>query len=142
MNIEVPINDYIASLPEPKRSDITILHQRIRQALPQEKIWFFDGKNEQGKIVANPTIGYGRQTLTYADGKTKEFYQIGISANTTGVSIYVIGLADKHYLPNTYGKTIGKASVTAYCIKFKNLNDIQLDILDILIQDALKQTTN
>ncbi len=92
MNIEAPINDYIASLPEPKRSDITILHQRIRQALPQEKIWFFDGKNDQGKIVANPNIGYGRQTLTYADGKTKEFYQIGISANTTGFSIYMNAL--------------------------------------------------
>jgi hypothetical protein len=54
----------------------------------------------------------------------------------------VIGLADKHYLPNTYEKKIGKASVTAYCIKFKNLNDIKMDILDIVIQDALKQTTN
>ena len=50
--------------------------------------------------------------MKYADGKTKEFYQIGISANTTGISVYIMGIADKKYLLETYAKTIGKASIT------------------------------
>jgi hypothetical protein len=54
--------------------------------------------------------------------------------------MYVIGLADKHYRPNKYGKTIGKASVTGYCIQFKNLNVINLELYDTVIQNALKQT--
>lgn len=70
--------------------------------------------------------------------KTK-FYQIGISANTTGISVYIMGIQDKNYLPETYGKTIGKASVTGYCIKFKALKDVNMDILEAAIRDGVEQ---
>jgi len=110
------------------------------QALPKCKLWFLDGKDDKGKIVSNPNIGYGLQTIKYADGKTKEFYQIGISANTTGISVYIMGIEDKKYLPDTYGKAIGKASVTGYCIKFKTLKDINIDTLETAIRDGVKQT--
>ena len=76
-----------------------------------------------------------------ADGKTKEFYQVGISANTTGISVYIMGIQDKKYLPETYGKIIGKASVTGYCIKFKTLEDINIEILETAIIDGVKQTS-
>ena len=141
MNIQEKIKKYIDNQPEQKQADIEELHQRILQALPKCKLWFLDGKDDKGKIVSNPQIGYGLQTIKYADGKSKEFYQIGISANTTGISVYIIGLEDKKYLPETYGKTIGKASVTGYCIKFKTLKDIHIDILEAAIRDGVEQTT-
>ncbi len=99
MNIQEQIKKYIASQPEAKRVDIESLHQRILEALPKCKLWFLDGKDNKGKIVSNPNVGYGLQTIKYADGKTKEFYQIGISANTTGISVYIVGIEDKKYLP-------------------------------------------
>ena len=139
MNVKEQINNYIGSLPETKRVDIEALHQRILKLMPKCKLWFLDGKDDKGKIVSNPNIGYGLQTLKYADGKTKEFYQIGISANTTGISVYIMGIEDKKYLPETYGKTIGKASVSGYCIKFKNLKDINMEVLESAIQNGLKQ---
>jgi hypothetical protein len=141
MNIQEQIKKYIDSQPEPKRTDIETLHQRILQALPKSKLWFLDGKDDKGKIVSNPNIGYGLQTIRYADGKTKEFYQTGISANSTGISVYIMGIEDKKYLLVTYGKTIGKASVTGYCIKFKTLKDINIDTLEVAIRDGVKQTT-
>lgn len=137
MNIQEQIADYINSQPEPKRADIEALHQYILKALPKCKLWFLDGKDEKGKVVSNPQIGYGLQTLKYADRKTKEFYQIGISANTTGISVYIMGIEDKNYLPETYGKTIGRASVTGYCIKFKTLKNINIDILAEAIRDGV-----
>ena len=75
--------------------------------------------------MANPNIGYGEYTITYADGSSREFYRIGLSANTTCISVYVLGLDDKTYLARTLGASIGKASVTGYCIKFKGLSDHQ-----------------
>lgn len=108
--------------------------------MPNCKLWFLDGKDDKGKVVSNPNIGYGLQTIKYADGKTKEFYQIGISANTTGISVYIMGIDDKKYLPDTFEKTIGKASVTGYCIKFKTLKDINIDILETAIRDGVKRT--
>lgn len=137
MKIDEQIKNYIASLPEQKRLDIETLHKRILKVLPNRKLWFLDGKDNKGKIVSNPNIGYGLQFIKYADGKTKEFYQIGISANTTGISVYIMGIEDKKYLPETYNKIIGKASVTGYCIKFRSLKDINIDILETAIKDGI-----
>jgi hypothetical protein len=140
MTISDQIKEYISTQPEPKRTDMQALHQLILKSLPKAKLWFLDGKNEQGKTVSNPNIGYGLQTMEYADGKTKEFYQIGLSANTTGVSIYILGLKDKKYLANTYGKKLGKASVTGYCIKFKGLKDINIEVLEAAVRDGRDAT--
>src|SRR6266540_1541878 len=124
MNIQEQIKKYIDSQTKLKRTDIETLHHRILQLMPKCKQWFLDGKDEKGKIVSNPNIGYGLYTIKYADGKTKEFYQIGLSANTTGISVYIMGIKDKAYLTRTYGKKLGKASVTGYCIKFRALKNI------------------
>src|SRR6186997_3679898 len=130
MNVKDQIKEYINTQPEPKRSDMQELHRIIQEVMPKCKLWFLDGKNSENKVVSNPNIGYGLQTIKYADGKTREFYQIGLSANTTGISVYILGIADKTYLAKTYGKKLGKASATGYCIKFKTLKDINIDILE------------
>lgn len=138
MNIQEQIKDYIGSQPETKSSDMQTLHHIILEIMPECKLWFLDGKNTENKTVSNPNIGYGLQTMLYADGKTKEFYQIGISANTTGISIYILGIDDKTYLAKMYGEKIGKASVTGYCIKFKTLKNINIEILKAAIQDGFE----
>ena len=136
MNIQEQINNYITSQPEAKRSDMQALHQMILQVTPACKLWFLDGKNTENKTVSNPNIGYGSYTIQYADGTTREFYQVGMSANTTGISVYILGLTDKKYLAQAYGKTIGKASITGYCIKFRTLKDINMNILEAAIRDG------
>jgi len=135
MNIQDQIDEHIASQPEPKRSDMQKLHGVILAIKPKCKLWFLDGKNSEGKVVSNPNIGYGAYTMKYADETTREFYQIGLSANSTGISVYVMGIEDKKYLSETYGKTIGKATVTGYCIKFKNLKDINIEVLEAAIRN-------
>jgi hypothetical protein len=141
MTIRDQIEGYIADQPEPKRAEMRELHGMILGASTGCRTWFLDGRNEEGKIVSNPNIGYGIQTIKYADGKTREFYQIGLSANTTGISIYIIGLEDKKYLAQTYGQRLGKASVTGYCIKFKTLKDIDMDVLKEIIQLGFEART-
>lgn len=134
MTVEEEIEKYIASQPDRKQSDLRALHQMTLQMLPACRLWFTDGKNSEGKIVANPNIGYGFYKIRYADGSTKEFYRIGLSANTTGISVYVLGLDDKTYLASAFGTRIGKATVTGYCIRFKALKDIDVDVL----QEAIR----
>ena len=140
MNVLGQIKEYITCQPEPKRSDMQELHRLILQAMPKCKLWFLDGKDEKGKTISNPNIGYGSYTIKYADGTTREFYQIGLSANTTGISAYIMGIKDKKYLANTYGKKLGKASVTGYCIKFKTIKEINIDILQAAIRDGIEIT--
>ena len=140
MNVQEEIKKYIASQPGAKQGEMQTLHQLILKLLPKSKLWFLDGKDDKGKIVSNPNIGYGSYIIKYADGSTKEFYQIGLSANTSGISVYIMGLEDKAYLTKTYGKKIGKASVTGYCIKFKTVKDINTDILANAIQYGVNAT--
>src|SRR3954471_140058 len=141
MNIQEQIEKYITSQPEPKRSDMQELHRIILEVMPACKLWFLDGKDSENKTVSNPNIGYGSYTIKYADGSTREFYQIGLSANKTGISFYVLGIKDKTYLPQTYGKKLGKASVSGYCIKFKTIKDINIDTLQAGIRYGV-DTTN
>jgi len=140
MQIQEQIEKYIASQPEPKRDDMRALHRIILKAMPGCKLWFLDGKNNDGKTVSNPNIGYGLHTIKYAGGKTREFYQVGLSANTTGISVYILGIEDKKYLAKTFGKKLGKASVSGYCIKFKALKDINIDVFEAAIRYGVEAT--
>jgi len=133
-NVQEQIKKYITSHPEPKRSEMQELHRLTLQVSPACKLWFLDGKNSENKTVSNPNIGYGSYTMKYANGETREFYQIGMSANTTGISVYIMGIKDKTYLAQTFGKKLGKANVTGYCIKFKTLKDINIDVLEAAIR--------
>ena len=134
MDIQEQITDYITSQPETKRADMQELHRIILQTMPACKLWFLDGKDSEGKVVSNPNIGYGFHAIKYADGTTRDFYKIGLSAIKTGISVYILGIKDKTYLAQTYGKKLGKASVSGYCIRFKSLKDIKVDILEAAIR--------
>ncbi|MFZ1700863.1 MAG: hypothetical protein WBO10_00400 [Pyrinomonadaceae bacterium] len=140
MNIQKQIKEYIASQPEPKRSEMQTLNDSILQISPACKLWFLDGKDSNGKVVSNPNIGYGSRDHKYADGTIREFYQIGLSANKGGISVYILGIDDKKYLAETYANTLGKATVTGYCIRFKTLKDINTDVLKAAVAFGFENT--
>ena len=138
MNVKEQIKQFIAGQSEHKAKDLQVLHKRMLQILPGCKLWFEDGKDSENKTVSNPTIGYGLYTIKYANGAFREFFQIGLSTNTTGISVYIMGIKDKAYLVNNFGAAIGKAKVTGYCIKFKTLKDINLAVLESAILFGIK----
>ena len=138
MSVKEQIKEYIATQPEPKRSEMQALHDSILKISPGCKLWFLDGKNSEGKVVSNPDIGFGSRPHKYADGTISEFYQIGLSPNKAGISIYVLGIEDKKYLAETYANSLGKASVTGYCIRFKTLKDINIEILEAAIRNRVE----
>jgi hypothetical protein len=141
MSVQNEIDAYIESQPEAKRADLLALHDDIQKVMPATKLWFLDGRNPEGKVVSNPNIGYGARVISYADGTTRDFYQIGLSANSNGISVYVMGIPDKTFLPQNFADSIGKASVTGYCIKFKALADIKLEVLEAAIRAGVEATS-
>lgn len=140
MNVRKQIRDHIAAQPESKQRDMQALHDIILGVMPGCKLWFLDGLDESGRTLSNPNIGYGVQTMTYADGSARQFYQVGISANTTGISVYIMGIKDKKYLPENYGDRIGQASVSGYCIKFRTLANIDVKVLVDAMRYGIGQT--
>ena len=140
MTVQAQISDYLATQPERKRGDMQALHAMMLRVMPGGRLWFLDGRNEDGRVVSNPNIGYGQLTIPYADGRTREFYQVGLSANSAGISVYIMGLDDKAYLAETYGEALGKANVTGYCIRFSALRNIDIDVLEAAIRDGVART--
>lgn len=140
-SVPTQITAYLAAQPDRKRADLQTLHAMMQRLMPGSRLWFLDGKDEDGRTVSNANIGYGLLTKTYADGRTKEFYQVGLSANTAGISVYIMGLDDRTYLPKTWADKLGKASVTGYCIRFRSLRDIDLAVLEAAIRDGITRTS-
>jgi hypothetical protein len=137
MGVQDEIESYIADQPAPKAAELRDLHRLILTTAPDSELWFLDGRNSDGKVVTNPNIGYGRQTTGYAGGETRDFYRVGLSANTAGISVYIMGLPDKTHLARTYGARLGKAKVTGYCIKFRSARDIDLGVFEEIVADAM-----
>jgi hypothetical protein len=137
MGVSEQIERYIRDQPPAKQEELRDLHQRILGISPDAKLWFLDGRNDDGKVVSNPNIGYGLETLNYATGESRAFYKIGLSANTSGISVYVMGLEDKKYLSETYGARLGKAKVTGYCVRFKSVKDVDIGVLEELVADCM-----
>jgi len=138
MSVHEQIERYMADQSPAKSAELRDLHRRILAISPAAKLWFLDGRNDDGKIVSNPNIGYGSETLSYATGDRRAFYKIGLSANTSGISVYVMGLKDKQYLSATYGSRLGKAKITGYCIRFKSVKDVDLGVLEEIVADAMR----
>ena len=142
MDTNTQIHHFISQQESAKQRDLLQLHELMLSILPAGKLWLEDGKNEAGKVVTNPTIGYGNQTLLLAKGKSREMFQIGISANTSGISIYLIGIRNKLDLAQQFGAQLGKAKITGYCIKFKQLADIEIPVLKEAIRLGIALTND
>ncbi|MFN8278733.1 MAG: DUF1801 domain-containing protein [Saprospiraceae bacterium] len=137
MEVTTQIEQFIDSHIEPARSELRTLQALILKIMPGSRAWFFDGRDDKGKAVTNPNVGYGLHVIQYKGGQTRDFYKVGFSKNTGGISVYIFGL-EKSYLSQHFGKTIGKANVTSYCIKFKSLEHIHLHVLEAAIRSSLE----
>lgn len=138
MDVAQQIQEYLDSLPAARAAELRVLHDMALQELGQGKLWFLNGKNTEGKVIANPNVGYGTCMLHYADGSAKEFYKLGLTATKTGLSVYIMDLPDKDFLSRNYASRLSKAKITGYCIAFKSLKDIDIQVLHEAFVEALK----
>jgi hypothetical protein len=142
MSVQEQIDGYIAGQSPMKRTEMQDLHRLIVGISPGCELWFLDGRNSEGKVVTNPNIGYGRQAMTYANGEARDFYKVGLSANTAGISVYIMGLEDRKHLSDTYGAALGKAKITGYCIKFRSVADVDMAVLEAIIASAMARAAD
>ncbi len=120
---------YLNGLGADKRRAMHALHALVLKTMPGCMLWLNDGLDTAGRVVSNPCIGYGSRTIRYANGTTREAFRAGISANNAGLSVYLMAMPDKTILARKYAASIGRATVTGYCIKFRKLEDVDLQVL-------------
>lgn len=119
------VQQFIQAMPDGRRQVIEQLHQLIVETLPNQdvKLW--------GKI-----LGYGDYHYKYKSGREGDWFPVGLANGAQYMSLYICAVKDGQYLAEANKEKLGKVSVGKSCIRFKKLEDLNLDVVRQLVKDA------
>lgn len=119
--------DFLAGLPSDRQEILRALDATIRKAVPRQKpkMW-------------SKLIGYGDYHYKYATGREGDWFLIGLGSMKNYVSLYICAVEDGKYLAESFKQELGKVDVGKSCIRFKKLEDINLDVVAKLCKKADK----
>ena len=133
-------DEYIASLPDPVRAEMTALDTRISQAMAGHRrcLWegVFWGGSEQH------IIGYGECSYVRSDKTRVEWFMVGLARQKNYLSVYVNAVEGRRYLLDTFAGKLGKVKLGRTSIGFRTLADLDLDTLTELVTRAAATTSN
>jgi hypothetical protein len=119
--------EYIAGLEEPRRSQIQALFDRILQTVPDQTPHMMSGM-----------IAFGTYHYSYASGREGEWAPVALASHTNYISVYVSATDGVNYLaPERYKDRLPKASIGKSCIRFKRLEDIDLNVLMECVREGV-----
>ena len=134
MNMFKPVDakstkEYMAMLTPERREIIKVLQDLIQKTAPSLK---------QNYMYNMP--GYGAFEYTNSKKEQLKWPVISIASQKNYVSVYVCSISDSgEYVAEKYKDELGKVSVGKSCIRFKKLDDINLETLKKIIRIAEKQ---
>jgi hypothetical protein len=121
------VEDYIARLDEPRRTEIQTLHELIQAAAPGLEA-----------SADSRMIGYGPYHYRYASGREGDSHLISLASNKSSISVYVNCVEGDGYIAEGYCERLPKASIGKSCVRFKRTSDLDLDVLGELISQAAR----
>ncbi len=121
------VKEYLLMVPADRRKDIDFLHDFIQKAVPKLKPYF-----------ASNMIGYG--SFYYLDSKKqkKDWPIISLANQKNYITIYVCTIVEDKAAAEKYKKELGKLTKGISCIRFKKIEEINLDTLKIVLKLAEK----
>jgi len=132
MNMFKPSNakntqEYLAMLPDERRNILEKLDKIIRNTAPQLRDYF-----------AYNMPGYGSFAYTNYKNEEIQWPIISMASQKNYVSVYVCAIEDGQYIAEKYKDDLGKVSVGKSCIRFKKLEDLNLDTFKKVVQSAVE----
>ena len=115
--------EYINAITEPDRKKaIAELFDLLKKELHDFdiKLW--------GNI-----IGLGSYHYKYDSGREGDWFKIGLANQKNYMSLYICETEGDKYIPEKYQDKLGKVSVGKSCIRFKKLEDLNLDEIKKLL---------
>ena len=122
------VDEYIALLPDVRKEAILALDALIQETVPGRQRHF-----------AYNMLGYG--TFSYTNYK-KELINwpiVAVASQKNYISVYICALEDDQYVAEKYKSELGKVSVGKSCIRFKKLEDVNMETLRKVLKIAAKQ---
>ncbi len=138
--VESSPDDYIASQEPDVREVLDELHTLIKKALPNQDFCLWEGVFWGGS--EQRIIGYGNYSYLRSDKTRVEWFIVGLARQKNYFSVYVNAVDDGQYLTERYGPQLGKVKTGKSSITFRNLEDVNLDVLSEMIEHAGKIMTS
>lgn len=127
-SIKTP-EQYLASLPAPRKAALTAIHKAIRAAAPELK-----------PSIQSGMLGYGTYHYKYASGREGDAAVVGLASQKNHLSLYLGCATDgEDYLAERNKNRLGNVSVGRSCIRFKKLEDLNLKVAMELVKEAARQ---
>lgn len=122
------IEEYLVMIPDDHKKEINFLHALIQKTVPKLKPYY-----------ASNMIGYG--SFNYLDSKKqkKEWPIISLANQKNYISIYVCTIIEDKSAAEKYKKELGKLSKGVSCIRFKKIEEINIETLKIVLKLAEKK---
>ncbi len=139
MNMFKPVGakneeEYIAMLNEERRDVIETLDALIKKEVPGLKRWF-----------AYNMLGYGEFPYTDYKGNEGKWPVIALASQKNYMSLYVCAIDkndESQYIAEKYENELYKEGVKPNigksCIRFKRLDDLNLDMVRVVLKEAEK----
>lgn len=127
------VDDYIAQIDEPRRTEIAELDELISATVPKLERQLLGQMGSQ-------MIGYGPYHYKYASGREGDTAIISLASQKRHISIYVMCVDDAtgEYLPEQFEDQLGKVSVGKSCVRFTKLENVDRNALKALLKAAEK----
>ena len=121
------VKEYFDLLDDTRRKDILFLDAFIKKHVPKLK-----------PIFASNMLGYG--VFKYKNYKKEiiDWPILGLASQKHYISLYVCAVDENGYIAPQYEKELGKVAVGKSCIRFKKVEDINLEVLKKVIVLAAK----
>jgi hypothetical protein len=119
------VEEYLAMLPQERRREILALDGLIKRVAPSLKRHF-----------AVNMIGYGSFKYKNYKREIVDWPIVAVASQKNYISVYVCSIVDGRYVAEMFKDKLGKVSVGKSCIRFKKLDDVNLDGLGKIIGQA------
>ena len=122
------VKEYLEQIPPDRRKTIDFLHDFIQKVAPTLKPHF-----------AYNMLGYGKFKYKNYKKEIIDWPTLSLANQKNYISLYVCAIDGKEYVAEKYKDKLGKVSVGKSCIRFKKVEDLNLDTLKEVIKFAEKQ---
>jgi len=124
---KVSVKTFIDSQESPqRREDCRVLSAMMRRVT---------GKN--AKMWGDSIVGYGQYYYKYDSGREGESLRTGYSPRKKDFTVYIVP-GFKQYTKQL--KKLGKHRHTVSCLYFKQLSDIDVNVLEEIVASAYQRT--
>jgi hypothetical protein len=116
---------YLARLDEPRRTEVKRLDRLIRATLPHLK-----------RCIVSGVLSYGPVHYRYASGREGDAARLSVASNANSISLYAFAADEDGWVAERYRARLPKASIGKSCVRFKRLDDLDLETLKALLNEA------